>query len=328
MRVIEISVLRARASRAHWGLLSVYEGEESPAEPALPAVPAPTAPATDPAPDAAPGPAPDAEPGPGPDPVPKPPPPDAGADGPGFATGRTLRSRCPVVPHQACPADVLGRRYPVVRGLLRRAASERMPAGHWYVMADGDTALDPVREHLASALSNLSDHGAVLRAMAGRGLLSTVYSGRCAHVQSDGGSHDNSYDRLLAAVDQLASHGLQAPAIARCLECAGFTQAPGRADSISLPSVRRMLREDLRPIQRSRPGPKPRSSDELPPDEWWLSDLAAELEMPAVTLYAWIRRGWISHARKEPAPPHRWILRVDPDELHALRARRSSTGGP
>jgi hypothetical protein len=38
-------------------------------------------------------------------------------------------------------------------------------------------------------------------------------------------------------------------------------------------------------------GPRPVPGDA--PDAWWLADLARELKMPVVTLYGWIRRGWL-----------------------------------
>lgn len=60
---------------------------------------------------------------------------------------------------------------------------------------------------------------------------------------------------------------------------------------------------------------------EGPKDQWLLSELAAELDMPWVTLYSWLRRGWVQ-GWKQPEPPHHWILQADATELSRLRALR------
>src|SRR6266702_1363607 len=42
-------------------------------------------------------------------------------------------------------------------------------------------------------------------------------------------------------------------------------------------------------------GPKASPTDD--PNDWHLADLAKELEMPLVTLYGWLRRGWLKARR-------------------------------
>ena len=57
--------------------------------------------------------------------------------------------------------------------------------------------------------------------------------------------------------------------------------------------------------------------------EWLLPALAAKLSMPTVTLYSWLRRGWIQGRRLEDEPMRPWVLRADAQDLaklHALRA--------
>ncbi len=43
------------------------------------------------------------------------------------------------------------------------------------------------------------------------------------------------------------------------------------------------------------------------PNDWWLSDLADEIEVPLVTLYGWMRRGWLKGRRVDG----HWALRAD-----------------
>ncbi|MFI7504703.1 hypothetical protein ACIBVL_40780 [Streptomyces sp. NPDC049687] len=130
------------------------------------------------------------------------------------------------------------------------------------------------------------------------------------------------YAQIVGRIAVLAGQGCNAPTITRVLWCEGFTMAPGRRDPISLTTVRRLLREN---VQRTRRRPVAVPGESLQADEWWLRDLAAELSMPSITLYAWARRGWVTVARKEGRPPYRLILWADRAELDRLRARRTPT---
>jgi len=57
--------------------------------------------------------------------------------------------------------------------------------------------------------------------------------------------------------------------------------------------------------------------------EWRLAALAAELSMPTISLYAWLRRGWVQGRRlDEPTRP--WALFADAQELARLRALRAA----
>jgi DNA invertase Pin-like site-specific DNA recombinase len=64
-------------------------------------------------------------------------------------------------------------------------------------------------------------------------------------------------------------------------------------------------------------------NDELRgPNEWWLHDLAAELEMPWETLRGWAARGWI-HSRQTKVQAL-WLLWVDATELKRWRKLRAA----
>src|SRR5262249_6015952 len=60
-----------------------------------------------------------------------------------------------------------------------------------------------------------------------------------------------------------------------------------------------------------------RKVGELGPNEWWLSDLAVALELPAFKLREWAARGWV-RARKTPAE-RLWIVWADKSEQKRLR---------
>jgi hypothetical protein len=51
----------------------------------------------------------------------------------------------------------------------------------------------------------------------------------------------------------------------------------------------------------------------LGPDEWWLSELARTLPMPATKLREWVVRGWL-HARHSPAQGV-WMVWADSEEM-------------
>ena len=61
-------------------------------------------------------------------------------------------------------------------------------------------------------------------------------------------------------------------------------------------------------------------------DEWWLPELAGELKMPKVTLYNWIRRGWV-RARQERGRHRRWVVWANEGEVERLRWLRSLPAG-
>jgi DNA invertase Pin-like site-specific DNA recombinase len=62
----------------------------------------------------------------------------------------------------------------------------------------------------------------------------------------------------------------------------------------------------------------PPLGDDLRPNEWSLADLAREIPMPAVTLYSWVRRGWVTAVRRQEPRVH-WIIQADEREIERLR---------
>ena len=66
--------------------------------------------------------------------------------------------------------------------------------------------------------------------------------------------------------------------------------------------------------------------ESLDDNEWWLPDLAGALKMPEMTLYNWVRRGWVK-ARRQTDSPHYWIIWADETELERLRSHRQRPAG-
>ncbi|PZG99774.1 recombinase family protein [Streptomyces sp. NTH33] len=133
------------------------------------------------------------------------------------------------------------------------------------------------------------------------------------------------YPRLAARIRELAGQGMRSRGIARCLEAEGFHPAKG-GKKISEPTVHELMRRlgcSSAPVHPRRPAP---SGEEPGPDEWWLDELAAELEMPKATLRSWIRCGRLT-ARKESRPPYRVVAHADQAELAELRERRTRPPG-
>jgi hypothetical protein len=68
-----------------------------------------------------------------------------------------------------------------------------------------------------------------------------------------------------------------------------------------------------------RYGPMPRGPRQPPSDghsqEMWLSDLAADLNIPIITLYGWLRRGWLKGRRING----QWAIAADRRERQRLR---------
>ncbi len=90
-------------------------------------------------------------------------------------------------------------------------------------------------------------------------------------------------DRVLG----LHQAGRTAAEIATRLNAEGFRPAK-RRETFNSVMVRQML------SRRFRSGPRPRAltnSSPLGDHEWWLTDLARELDMPVPTVHSWLRRG-------------------------------------
>lgn len=119
------------------------------------------------------------------------------------------------------------------------------------------------------------------------------------------------HEELLREIWRLRSNGHTAAQIASRLNEDGWVTATQR-NSFNERLVRMILH---------RHGSVPRGPKRPPsnnPHEWWLVDLARKLEMPWMTLYGWMRRGWIQTHRVNG----QWAVVAGPRELQRLRRLR------
>lgn len=133
----------------------------------------------------------------------------------------------------------------------------------------------------------------------------------------------SNYQELVSRLDTLRAEGRTLSEIAAQLNAEGF-HPPKRSRHFTKAILSRFLRE-----RGVRTGPLPRSitaEQHLQVNEWWLAELAAELQMPIATLHRWQRVGWVT-SRKVTAAGGRWAVYADADELLRLRRLRDSPRG-
>jgi DNA invertase Pin-like site-specific DNA recombinase len=130
------------------------------------------------------------------------------------------------------------------------------------------------------------------------------------------------YGKLCERITALTSEGLPASKIAEHLNAEGY-RPPKRRESFDGPGVQSLVERlgisGSRPRRQVTPGVLGR-------DEWYLADLARQIPMPVVTLFDWVKRGWV-RARQEAQPLRRWIAWADHTEIDRLRERHSRPAG-
>jgi DNA invertase Pin-like site-specific DNA recombinase len=129
------------------------------------------------------------------------------------------------------------------------------------------------------------------------------------------------FPALLARVTELAGAGQDSPQIAGVLNAEGF-RPPKRTDRFTGEQVRALISQNG---IRSRNKGRPAVLTALPPGQWSVPALSAELGMPVPTIYTWIYRGWIT-ARHAPGTRN-WIITADGEQLRQLRERRARPPG-
>jgi DNA invertase Pin-like site-specific DNA recombinase len=122
------------------------------------------------------------------------------------------------------------------------------------------------------------------------------------------------YPQLAARVRELVEAGLTAPQIADRLNQEGF-RPPKRLEVFGTQAVRCMMRS----MHIRAPQPYQTRGPVLGRHEWWLADLARELDMSKITLYNWIKRGWAT-AHRHHEITRLWVIEADPSEVERLRA--------
>ena len=129
------------------------------------------------------------------------------------------------------------------------------------------------------------------------------------------------YPELVARVLALHESGLRCPEIAAQLNAEGWRPAKRRT-TFNGPMVANLLAHQGMPagVSHSRSAPWP----ERAPHEWSLPELARILEMPSVTLFSWLRKGWLQARQVPRAGLQQWLIWADDAELERLRERRQA----
>lgn len=118
------------------------------------------------------------------------------------------------------------------------------------------------------------------------------------------------FDQLMSRVVELREAGHVAKEIADTLNAEGF-YPPKRRGQFTSPVVYQLLK------RRALVGSERDHNELLGGQEWWLTDLARELQMSHLKLRDWAKRKWI-HSRKTPVQG-RWVLWADDEEISRLR---------
>ena len=133
-----------------------------------------------------------------------------------------------------------------------------------------------------------------------------------------------SYHRkLLDRIAHLRDDRLTSLQIAERLNAEGW-RPPKRRTTFNAEMVRTIMSRNGMTLQRTATR---RAADRptIHKDEWYLPNLATELAMPVITLYSWLRRGWVNGRQLTTGrKPHAWVIRADVQELARLRALRAA----
>ncbi len=118
------------------------------------------------------------------------------------------------------------------------------------------------------------------------------------------------FEALMARVVQLRESGHDATAIAAALNQEGF-RPPRQSGSFTKAMIYQLLK------RRGLIGNERDHHELLGPNEWWLTELARELQMGSDKLRDWSKRGWV-HFRKTPRQGY-CVLWADPAEVKRLK---------
>lgn len=130
------------------------------------------------------------------------------------------------------------------------------------------------------------------------------------------------YPALVKRIRELQTKGLTLAAIAQSLNEEAW-RPPKRRKTFNGSMVKSILSQQQSQTDSGKQSQPGQARAGLRDHEWLLQELAAQLSMPVVTLYAWLRRGWVEGRRlEEPKGP--WVIHADTEQLARLRALRQA----
>jgi DNA invertase Pin-like site-specific DNA recombinase len=128
------------------------------------------------------------------------------------------------------------------------------------------------------------------------------------------------WPKLVKRIEELRGQGLTSRRVAEQLNTEGW-RPPKRRSTFTGDMVRTILsRRGL--VGRKRRNRK-QPAGALRPNEWRLTELAAKLSMPSITLYSWMKRGWVKGRQLEEVR-RPWVIEADAKELKRLAAFRTA----
>lgn len=132
----------------------------------------------------------------------------------------------------------------------------------------------------------------------------------------------SNYKNLLSRIKELYDKKLGPQQIADLLNAEGW-KPPKRRPTFNGPMISPLLSRICRTTYRAGGHPE---GVRLKAHEYWLPDLARKLDMPFVTVYNWLKRGWIS-GRQMGGYQGQWILWADEGEVDRLKKLRTRHRG-
>jgi len=123
----------------------------------------------------------------------------------------------------------------------------------------------------------------------------------------------STWPALVAALKEWKSEGVTARNIAARLNAEGW-HTPRLKGNITPEMVRSLLSRHKITVIKRRVA---QEEGVLEAGEWWLPELSRELEVPASTLYGWLRRGQLK-ARQLHGDQGRWVIFMDGAERSRL----------
>lgn len=130
----------------------------------------------------------------------------------------------------------------------------------------------------------------------------------------------SNFNELTVRINTLRAAQKTLPEIAEILNREGF-HPPKRCRRFTKGTLSNFLRE--RGIRSQTHTPDATVQQFLKVGEWWLADLAKELQMPIATMHRWRRVGWVT-ARKVDHAKGRWAIYANAAEIQRLRQLRNT----
>lgn len=127
------------------------------------------------------------------------------------------------------------------------------------------------------------------------------------------------YPQVCKRVRELAAQGFDAARIAEQLNAEGY-RPPKRREDFGRHGVRELMRR----LGLVSPRAPSKSQEDLGKHDWTLPELAQVIGMPSVTLYNWLRRGWVTAQQQGTG---RWVIWADEAEVERLRQRHQRPAG-